>query len=92
MRQISNYEITTSKIDYYTWKIGALILLGAILVLLFLNQKPTEGEINDGYYHLGYFDCARYYNFTSEEMFILNQYRIFKLENKSAVLVLKDDS
>lgn len=88
MRQISDYEIKTSKIDYYTWKIGALILLGAILVLLFLNQKPTEGEINDGYYHLGYSDCARYYNFTSEEMFILNSYRIYKMENKSVEVEL----
>lgn len=79
-----NYEIKVGKIDYYTWKIGAIVLLLLLLTLTyFYNSKPTVGEINDNYWHIGYADCQRNYNLTSDEMMILNQYRIYRMINKS---------
>jgi len=74
------YEIKVGKIDYYTWKIGAIVLLLLCLVLIYLNNtQPTVGEINDNYWHLGYADCERNYNLTSDEQMLLNTYRANKI-------------
>jgi hypothetical protein len=81
------YEIKVSKIDYYTWKVGAIVLLLLLLLLLFVmgleqgtwGVEEREAEINDAYWHMGYVSCERYYNFTVDEMYVLNKYRIEKL-------------
>jgi hypothetical protein len=76
-------EIKVSKIDYYTWKWGAIILMFVLLAFIVFNKPPTKGEINDVWWHIGYNDCERSYNYSSDEILILNQYKIAKIENKS---------
>jgi hypothetical protein len=82
------YEIKVSKIDYLTWKIGAIVLLLLLLFVIGLKQgtwgiEERNAEINDAYWHMGYTDCARYYNFTVDEMYVLNKYRIEQLQNQT---------
>jgi len=77
-------KIEVSKIDYYSWKIGAIVLLILLIMMIYSkNYSYDDGEINDNYWHLGYSDCERNYNFTSDEMMILNTYRIYKIENRT---------
>ena len=77
---MANYYIKVGKHDYYTWKIGAITLLLLCLVLIYLhNISNNRGEINDNYWHLGYADCERNYNLTSDEQMLLNTYRANKI-------------
>ena len=77
-------KIEVSKIDYYSWKIGVIVLLILLIMMIYSkNYSYDDGEINDNYWHLGYSDCERNYNFTSDEMMILNTYRIYKIENRT---------
>jgi hypothetical protein len=70
------------KIDYYTWKIGAIVLLVLLLIMIYHCQdRHTIGEINDDYYHLGFADCVNYYNITSDEQYDWSIIKIGEVEN-----------
>jgi hypothetical protein len=79
-------EIRMNKYDYY---IIAIVVICVLLFMFYIFSKPSVGEVNDNYYHMGYVDCERNYNFTSDEMMLLNTYRIYKIENKTIEVVVK---
>ncbi len=45
----SNRDITTSKIDYYTWKIGAIVLLFLLLSYIYISQTHNKFANPSGY-------------------------------------------
>lgn len=75
---MTNY-IKVEKIDYYTWKIGTIILLLLCFALIYnMQTSDNKGEINDNWWHIGYKDCERNYNLSNDEQYILNKFRIEK--------------
>lgn len=63
------------------------MIIGVILLMFFsiigitaiiisvLNNDPAPA-IDDNSYHLGYHDCERNFNYSSEEQRIVNEYRM----------------
>ena len=45
---MDNWEIKVSKIDYYSWKIGAIILLFALLCFIYFSNR-NEYATPSGY-------------------------------------------
>lgn len=73
-----------SKLDYYTWKVGAIVLLLALLAVLgtrngVFGTTQYQDEVNDVYWHMGYSQCVDYFNLSSDEMYVLNLYRMEKI-------------
>jgi hypothetical protein len=82
---MSSYYMKVSRLDYYTWKVGAIILLIIMIALIGFNsriQANYNAMVKDNFYHIGYLDCERYFNLTSDEQYVLNKYRTEQIELK----------
>lgn len=63
---------------------GIIVFIGfvGIIGIVAISQtKSLVEETEDNYYHIGYEDCAENFNFTFDEMRIINECRIYKAEN-----------
>ena len=81
-----HFYMTVEKIDYYTWKIMAIMAIICYVILLYAGTH-THPKLNnlesgqlDNYWHQGYMDCEKNFNLTSDEKMALNVYRISKIE------------
>lgn len=74
------YYIKVPKIDYYSWKIMAIVLLFFVIFLLYYIQNiSTVGEVNDDYWHKGYNDCINNFNISSNEQAMYVQWKMNKV-------------
>ena len=59
------------------------ILVGSCLGVAYvehIESQQQNGNYDDNSYHLGYRDCSDNFNLTSDEQYVLNKYRITKIE------------
>jgi hypothetical protein len=68
-QRLKNWEVI--------WIITMILwLISMIYFMTYYTKDSRLGEVKDNWWHIGYADCERNYNLTSDEMMILNKYRI----------------
>ena len=60
----------------------SLWLLTCMYFMMYYTKDSNLGVLKDNWWHIGYTDCERNYNYSFTEIKLVNEYRIYKAENK----------